>query len=243
VTLTGTGAAETLNYIHLLSPSDGSIFTACDYSNPPTFQWESSGTFTSIEVQFFYDYDFSRVPLKVKGDPNVNQLIIKSNIWKRILLLPGADGGTLNWMVVAKKKDKTMVQGKDVFSGFPYRVFDVTLPDPVDNPHLSHTSKKPTLPPPTISWDNNCNIMFTVWFGNDSDFKNPNMKKMPISYKIKNSDGIQGTFTKELTSGQWNSIRKLGGDVTGATLYWYVESRDTLGRRQSTDVMSFVLTD
>ena len=246
VTLNGTGKAGTLNYIHLLEPSDGEIFTACDYSNPPKdgFKWESSGTFTSIEVQFYYDYDFSRVPLKVKGDPNVNQLIIKPNVWKRILLLPGADGGTLNWMVVAKKKDRTMVQGKDVFSGFPYHVFDIFPPDPVDNLHLSHTSKT-TLPPPTISWENagNCNVMFTVWFGNDSDFKNPNMKKMPISYRIKDSDGFQETFKKELTSGQWNSIRKLGGDVTGATLYWYVESRDTLGRRQSTDVMSFVLTD
>jgi len=244
VTLTGTGEAE-INYIHLLEPSDGEIFTACDYSEPPKFKWESSGTFTSVEVQFYYDYDFSRAPLKVKGDPNVKEqeLVIKPNVWKRILLLPGAHGGTLNWMVVAKKKDKTMVQSIDVSSLFPYRTFDITQPDPVDNPQLSHTSKKPTLPPPTISWDNNCNIMFTVWFGNDSDFRNRNMKKMHISFRIKDSDGIQGTFTKELTSSQWYSIRKLGGNVTGATLYWYVESRDTLGRRETTNVMPFVLTD
>ena len=153
---------------------------------------------------------------------------------KKVLLLPGADGGSFSWTVVAKKKDKTLVQS-DVFS------LDVGKPG-VGNPVMSHTSKT-TLPPPTISWDNNCNIMFTVWFGNDSDFRNPHMKKMPISFKIKKSDAFQETFTKELTPGQWFSIRKLGGDVTGATLYWYVESRDTLGRRQSTDVMSFVLTD
>jgi hypothetical protein len=245
VTLNGTGVGETLNYINPSNPPDGEIFTACDYSNPPEygFVWESEGTFTSIEVQFYYDYDFSRAPLKVKGNPNDKKLIISSNLWKRILLLPGAHGGTLNWMVVAKKKDKTIVQSIDVSSLFPYRTFDITQPDPVDNPQLSHTSKKPTLPPPTISWDNNCNIMFTVWFGNDSDFRNPNMKKMHISFRIKDSDGIQGTFTKELTSSQWYSIRKLGGNVTGATLYWYVESRDTLGRRETTNVMPFVLTD
>jgi hypothetical protein len=233
VTLTGTGVAgETLNYIHLLSPSDRETFTACDYSNPPIFQWESSGKFTSIEVQFSSYDDFSRVPLKVKGDPNVNQLIIKPNVWKRALLLRGDNGGRLFWRVVAKKKDKTMVQS-DVF------FFLVQPPNP-GVPGISHTSKT-TSPPPTISWDNDCNIMFTVWFGNDSDFRNPNMKKKPIFFKI-NSDGFQETFTKELTSGQWYSIRKLGGDVTGATLYWYVESRDIIGRRASTGVMPFVLT-
>ncbi|HUL38481.1 MAG TPA: hypothetical protein VLW47_12440, partial [Thermodesulfobacteriota bacterium] len=200
-----------------------------------TFQWESGGAFSSIEVQFSLENNFSTVLLKVKGEPSVNELIIKSNVWKRVLLLPGANGGTLYWRVLAKKKDKTMVEC-NVFS------FDVSPPEPVGNPDMSHTSRT-ALPPPTISWDKNCNIMFTVWFGNDIDFKNAATKKIHISYRIKNSDGFQGRFAKELTSSQWHSIRKLGGDVTGATLYWYVESRDILGRRESTDVMSFVLTD
>jgi hypothetical protein len=234
VTLTGTGKDDTLNYINLLSPSDGEPLTACDYYNPPTFQWDSSGTFTSIEVQFSLKDDFSRIPLKVKGNPNVNQLIVTPNVWKRILLLPGANE-TFYWKVVAKKNDRTTVESH-VFS------LVVSPPGPVSNPKMSHTSKT-TLPPPALSWENNCNIIFTVWFGNDSDFKKPNMKKMPITFKIKNPDEIQDPFAKELTSGQWYSIRKLGGNVTGATLYWYVESRDTLGRRESTAVMSFVLTD
>ena len=234
VTLTGTGKGETLNYINLLSPADRETFTACDYSNPPTFQWESGGTFTSIEVQFSSYKDFSKVPLKIKGNLNVNQLIIKPNIWKRVLLLRGDNGGRLFWRVVAKKKDKTMVQS-DVF------FFLVQPPNP-GAPEISHTSRT-TSPPPTLSWGNDCNIMFTVWFGNDPDFRKSKMNKMPIFYKIKNSDGFQETFTKELTPGQWHSIRKLGGDVTGANLYWYVESRDIIGRRVSTGVMPFVLTD
>ncbi len=242
VTLTGTGVGETINYIHLLSPpsrdpSDSkklTTFTACDYSNPPAFQWESSGIFTSIEVQFSTFDNFSKVPLKVTGDPNVNQLIIKSNVWKRVLLLRGDNGGRLFWRVVAKKKDKTMVQS-DVF------FFLVQPPNP-GAPEISHTSRT-TSPPPTLSWGNDCNIMFSVWFGNDPDFRKPKMNKMLIFYKIKNSDGFQETFTKELTPGQWHSIRKLGGDVTGANLYWYVESRDIIGRRASTGVMPFVLTD
>jgi len=115
VTLTGTAVGGTLNYIHLLSPSDGQPFTAGDYSNPPIFQWESGGAFASIQVQFSLENNFSTVPLKVRGDPNLNQLIIRSYVWKRVLLLPGANGGIVYWRVLAKKKDKTMVES-DVFS-------------------------------------------------------------------------------------------------------------------------------
>ncbi len=68
------------------------------------------------------------------------------------------------------------------------------------------------------------------------------MKKLRIPLGI-NPDQIQEPFTKELTATQWNAIRKLGGDLIGERLYWYVESRDPLGRLQSSDVMSFDLTD
>jgi hypothetical protein len=231
VTLKGTETAGT-NYINIVSPpspAGGKIYTACDYNNPPTFQWDSSGTFTSIGVQFSLKNDFSGVSLKVNGglnSLNLHQLTIQSYVWKRVLLLPGASGGTVYWKVIANKKDKTMVES-EVSS------FDVGPAEPVGNVVISGTSKAT---PPTISWDNNCNILFTVWFGNKPDFKNLHTKKMSLSFK-----GNTGTFT--LTSSQWNSIRKLVGDATGSTLYWYVQSQDGLGRRQSTDVMSFVLTD
>ena len=68
-------------------------------------------------------------------------------------------------------------------------------------------------------------------------------KKVAISYNVQDPNENQGIFTRVLTSGQWSSIRKLGGNVTGAVLYWYVESWDALGREKKTDVMSFVLTD
>jgi hypothetical protein len=231
VTLNGNGVGNQ-NYINLLSPSDGQTFTACDYSNPPPFRWDFSGTFTSIEVQFSLKNDFSKIALQIRGDLNSNQLIIRSNVWRRILLLPGTNE-PLYWRVIAKKKDKTMVES-NVFS------LVVDPPEPVWNLDISDTSKTAPLPP-AISWNNTCNITYTIWFGKDSDFKNPYMKKMPIYFK--DSDGIQGTVTKELTPAQWNSIRKLGGNITGATVYWYVQSVDTLGRRQSSDVTSFVLTD
>jgi len=235
VTLTGTGVGETQNYIHLLDPSDGETFTACTYYDPPTFQWEASEVFPHIEVQFSSKDDFSTILLKIKGSRNADQVTMTPNSWKRVLLLPGASGGTLYWRVVAKKKDKTIVSS-DVFS------LVVEVPGPVVNPEMSHTSKT-ALPPPTLSWDNSCNIISTTWFGNDSDFKNPGANKIAFSFKLKDSGGIQETFAKELTSAQWYSIRKLGGNVTGSILYWYVVSSDPLGRRNSTEIMSFVLTD
>ena len=48
---------------------------------------------------------------------------------------------------------------------------------------------------------------------------------------------------KALASCQWAAIRKLVGDISGSTTYWYVESWDGMGRYAKTDVMSFVLTD
>jgi hypothetical protein len=79
-------------------------------------------------------------------------------------------------------------------------------------------------------------MKFKVWFGNDSQFS----KKKSFSFNLKN---LSETFTKDLTSSQWSSIRKLVGNAAGATIYWYIESWDGLKRNAKTDVMSFVLTD
>jgi hypothetical protein len=92
---------------------------------------------------------------------------------------------------------------------------------------------------PTLSWGNNCNTKFKVWFGSDESFN----KKNGYSFNMRNPNDNGGIFTKMLTSGQWKAIRKLVGDVIGPTIYWYVESWDGLKRYNKTDVMSFVLTE
>jgi hypothetical protein len=230
VALKGTGVQGTaFNSINVLGPPDGGTYTACDYADGtlPTFQWTSSGAFTSIGVQFSVNNDFSGVSLKVNGNLKSNSLSIQKTVWKRVLLLPGANGGTVYWKIIANKKDRTMVESS-VYS------FTVSAPEPVDNVGISSTSKA-TLPPPTLSWNSHCNIIFTVWFGNDSNF-NLHTKKLSLSFK-----GNTGSFP--LTSSQWTSIRKLVGDQTGATVYWYVQSQDGLGRRERTDGPPFSLTD
>jgi hypothetical protein len=82
-----------------------------------------------------------------------------------------------------------------------------------------------------------------VWFGNDPDFTKHGMKKTSLSFNIKNPNDNGGQFTKELTSSQWKAIRKVVNDVSGSSIYWYIESWDVLNRPVETDVSSFVLTD
>jgi len=137
--------------------------------------------------------------------------------------------------VIGTKREKTTVAG-DLFS------FDVAGAEPVANPEMSHTSKA-TLPPPALSWENQCNTKFKAWFGNTADVQTGRGKRVSLSFSVQDPNENQGIFTKELTSSHWSSIRRLGGNVTGAVLYWYVESWDALGREKKTGVMSFTLTD
>jgi len=235
VTLSGTGVAGPPNYIHLLNPSDSQEFTACSYFNPPTLQWDPSETFKGIKVQFSIHNDFSTTPVNATGKQGVNELLIKSSLWKKTLLLPGAKGGTVYWRVVGTKRDTTKVES-NVLS------FNVGGLEAVEIVLISDTSKTAD-PPPTLSWKNNCNIKFKVWFGNDPDFIKRGMKKRVLSFRIKNPNDNGGMFIRELTPRQWTSIRKLVGDLTGSTIYWYVESWDSLRRSSKTGVGSFVLKD
>ncbi len=74
------------------------------------------------------------------------------------------------------------------------------------------------------------------WFWSDIQLS----KKKSFSFSLQT---LSDTFSKELTTGQWNSIRKLVGDAAGQTIYWHVESWDGLGRHSSTEAMEFVLSD
>ena len=235
VTLTGTGNAGTVNYINLADPPDGQTYAICPDLGSSLFQWESSGVFAGIELQYSLTSDFSKIPVRVKGHPGTNQVALRTDTWKKVLLLPGPDGGVVYWTVIGAKKDKTTVAG-NVYS------FEVSGAGPVANPEISQTSKT-TLPPPTLSWENQCNTKFKAWFGNSADIQTGVGKKVAISYNVQDPNENQGIFARVLTSSQWSSIRRLGGNVTGAVLYWYVESWDALGRRNKTAVMSFTLTD
>jgi hypothetical protein len=144
-------------------------------------------------------------------------------------MIPGGTEGTIYWGVVGTRKDRT------IFTTEAHSII-IEPPQPVGNPNITPTSKTSL---PELSWQNNCNIKFKVWFGSDEGFN----KKNGYSFNIRNPNDNGGIFTKVLASGQWKAIRRLVNDQTGSTIYWYVESWDGLGRYSKTDVMSLVLTD
>jgi hypothetical protein len=88
---------------------------------------------------------------------------------------------------------------------------------------------------PTLSWENNCNKKFKVVFGSDSSFT----RKTTFTFNLK--DPTQEEFSKALNPGQWMAIKRLVKNVSGSTIYWYVESWDALGRYARTETMNFVL--
>jgi hypothetical protein len=220
VTQSGTAASP----ISLSQPSDQTSCNACSLYSPPTFAWNTGETYKSFEIQFSPKEDLSLISARVKT--SATEVQISSSTWKKVLLIPGASGGSVYWKVVGTRSDNT----KDTSNICSILI---EAAHEVEDPEIAPTSKGSL---PTLSWSNQCNMKFKVWFGNDIQFS----KKKSFSFTLKN---LSESFSKDLTSSQWNSIRKLVGDATGGTIYWYVESWDTLGRHAKTELMRFVLSD
>ena len=167
--------------------------------------------------------------MKVRVSGTATMITMVPNVWKRVLSIPGISGGPVYWKVVGTRTNRTTATS-EVFS----IIVDPT--QPVGDPTISPTIRTYL---PTLSWRNNCNTKFKVWFGSDEQFT----KKTAFAFNIKNPNDNEGEFTKVLTSGQWMAIRRVVKDTSGSTIYWYVESWDGLNRYTKTDVMNFVLLD
>lgn len=209
--------------IILQSPSDSVNFSACSLYSLPTFSWTTSETFEGYQIQFSLNTSFSS-PFNVKTSGA--QITMTSAKWKKVLVMPGVIGGTVYWRVVGTRTDKTT---------FITQAFSIIVDGAQSAGDLIISSTGKTSLP-QLSWQNNCNIKFKVWFGSDDSFS----KKS--GYLFSNQDP-NGSFLKTLTTGQWKAIRKLVGDTSGSTIYWHVESWDKLKRYSVTGNMSFVLAD
>ena len=214
---------------HPSNPSNGQIFAACSYYNCPTFSWSLEKTYKNLEIQFSIDQDFSPIPVKVKAKGNITEILMKASTWKKILMMPEDNGGTIYWRVIGINSDKSTEKSV-------VRSIMIEPAQPVGSPTISSTSKSSF---PTLSWQNHCNTKFKVWFGSDSSFA----KKKVFSFSIKDPMADEGKFERHLTKGQWTAVSKLVGDVSGSTLYWYVESWDGIKRYSKSGTMSFELTE
>jgi parallel beta-helix repeat protein len=218
-----------LESITLITPLNNTYFNSCSLYSLPTFAWIVGEPFKSYEIQFSSDESFGSIAVKLKVPATTLQPVIRSNIWKKVLSTAAISGGTVHWRVAGTRPNKTTFTSE-------VRSIIIEPPQPVGDPAISPTIRGQL---PELSWRNNCNIKFKVWFGSDDAFS----KKTIYSFNIKSPNDNEGNFTKNLTLGQWKAIRRLIGDQNGSTIYWYVESWDGLGRYNKTEVMDFVLTD
>ncbi len=218
----------TIGSIMPTNPADGAAFDTCSYFTLPTFQWNLGETFQKIELQFYTVANPTK-PVKVKvKDPTATELLMTTGTWKKILALPGLSGGEVNWKIVGTNKGLPATESS-VFTMI------IAAPEPVDTPVIDPTSQTGVLP--TLEWGNACGTKFKAYFSADVAFG----KKKTLSFTDKNPVDEGGNFSSTLTSGVWNAIRKLVGDVQGSTIYWYVESWDVIKRYEKTDTMSFDL--
>ncbi len=219
----------TLESIAPIIPLNNTYLNSCSLNAPPTFAWIVGEPFKSYEIQFSSDESFDSIAAKVKVPAMTLEIVIKSNIWKKVLSTAAISGGAVHWRVIGIKADGAKATSE-------VRSILIEPPVAVKNAEIVPTGKSSL---PILSWQNNCNIKFRVWFGSDEGLS----KKVAYSFSIKNPNDTEGNFEKMLTSNQWTSIRKLVGDTSGVTIYWYVESWDGLKGYAETEVMSFVLAN
>jgi len=218
--------------ISLDFPIEGQVVDASSLYNAVPFSWISREEFSRIELQFSED-NFARIAVKIKKRGDANDAVIASGIWKKVLKLPGSSGGTVYWRVAGIRAD-----GSAVYSSI--FTFTVRSPEAVGGPNIAHVSKTP-LPQPTLSWTNNNNVKFKIWFGNNPDFTTNGMRKKALTFTVKNPLDNAGVFSRTLTAGQWKAIRTVVRDLPWTTVYWFVESWDGINRYSRSEVMSFIL--
>jgi hypothetical protein len=225
ISLNGKGVLK----ITLSSPADGASFNFCLLNSPPTFSWDSAVSFSSYDIQFSADSAFVTIPVSIRVSGENRERLMTPSEWKTVLQIPGSNGGSVYWRVTG-----TLSDGTAVFSGV--RSIFISGPQPVMNPVLSPVTRSEL---PELQWENNCNVDFKIWFGSDSSFT----KTRVLTFMVSDPNVDGGIFSKQLTRLQWLLIRRLVGDRSGSTIFWYVESQDELNRTQTTEVMSFQLED
>jgi hypothetical protein len=226
--LTVSLKGEGVLIINLLSPTDQLPVDPCSIKFPPVFDWEVFASFANYELQFSPDPNFVSVPLRIKVSKTSSYAMTPAR-WKKVLAIPGPEGGLIYWRVVG-------ITPGGVRNASGKRSILMPGPQPVGNPAISPVSRSQL---PTLSWQNQCNVKFKVWFGNDAGFS----RKTSLPYHTSDPLPNRGAFSKGLTLSQWLGIRRLVGNQPGARAFWHVESWDGLNRYAVTETMSFVLTD
>ncbi len=215
--------------INLSSPTDQTQLDLCSIDIPLFLQWKPLDNFVGYEIQFSGNSDFGSIPMKINISGKLMNYRPSPFQWEKILWIPGAGGGKVYWRVVGKKSDGSLIISDS-------RSFVIPPPLAVSNPMIAPQNRSSL---PVLFWGNSCNVKFKVWFGSEPSFSS----YRTLNFNLMNLGQKNDLFSKELSPLQWFWIRRLVGDRSGSTIYWYVESWDRIKRRAVTDVMSFILTD
>jgi hypothetical protein len=226
VSLSGTGIDNPAPIVPI-APSNGTTFNSCSYFAPPLFQWTLNEAFQKLEIRIFTPANPAK-PVKAKiKDPATTQFQMTQALWKKVLRLAIPGEATLQWKIVGSNKGQSAVESEFFEMGIdalsPVASFTLTPPSQANLP--------------AISWENNCATKFRVSFGPDPDFT----KKKKFSFTDQNPVDEGGNFSRTLTPGQWNAVRKLVDDQVGSDIYWYVESWDIVKRYNVTKPDVFTL--
>jgi subtilisin family serine protease len=213
--------------INLSLPMDQFSVNPCSIQVPPIFEWGAPPSFIGYEIQFSADPSFASIPVRIRasGTPIYT---LNPFQWKRVLSVLGSEGGTIYWRVVG-----TASNGAQSISD--ERSLFIPPPQPVGNPGISPLNRDQL---PVLTWQNQCNTKFRVWFSDASS-----LRQMSLHFQIPDPALNGGIFSDELTSTQWLRIRMVVGNKPGSTVNWFVESWDGLNRNATTAVMSFSLQD
>lgn len=223
VSLTGRGVMV----INLMLPTDQLTVDTCMIKTPPVFEWNAPPSSARYELQFSADPNFASIPVKIEASGTTAYTMPFSQ-WKKVLSILGLGGGTIYWRVMG-----TTSNGAQSVSN--KQSILIPTPQPVGSPAISPLNRSEL---PVLSWRNECNTRFKVWFSDASS-----SKQVSFSFQIPYPALNGGVFSKELMLIQWIRIRMLVGNKPGSTIHWFVESWNDLNRRTATEVMSFVLED
>jgi glucose/arabinose dehydrogenase len=188
----------------LVTPADQTSFDTCSLYSLPTFRWSVGESFRNFEIQFSTDPAFQSIPVKVRLPGSFNEKMMNPSPWKRVLKLSGETGGTIYWRVTGAGSDRRIAES-DIRS----LIVEPALP--VGIPTISGTAKSSL---PTLSWENNCNKKFKVWFGGDDQFTT----RVSFLFNVTDPTKNGGAFTKQLTLTQWMAVRRLVGDAGGSPI-------------------------
>jgi hypothetical protein len=154
---------------------------------------------------------------------------MRSFTWKKVLLFPGKEGGTVYWRVVGTAADKTQVES----NVFPLRI---EAPETVNINAPQNTANLDPAIPPTFNFDTNCNTKFRLEISSLSDFS--------VSTKVKgfnftvSKPNLVPSLQKTLSAFQWTGVKKLVGTGIG---YFRIKTWDALSRPTVSEIRSFTI--